>query len=261
MCWILEGVGPEIQHTSGIEWTNYLDEEKPDGSVNLVAREISDHGKIVERILWKNGARNGIQREWYKNGQAKREAPYENDLMNGVFREWNPAGALIGQYVITKGEGIIVVYNSRGELAREEHIKHNESEGLVVRRESDHLSFGWARHGVYKGKSFEIYLNGDVAEVSTMTATGEPSGVIVRFQKLNPSPFAEWFLKGRPTTAEKYAEAARDDVSLPAYYEDLNRYKEILDDSDHALAARYLAMKRVKIPLQFDAAGRPLLAE
>ena len=114
------------------------------------------NGKIAEKIVLKNGLRNGNwsqwwsngqleyeseckdgmvhgrTRYWYKNGQLKLSAFYKNNERNGLGETWYENGQLQGQiwYVDDKAQNIGKKWHENGQL----NAEVTYSDGVIIRR-------------------------------------------------------------------------------------------------------------------------------
>ncbi|QIF05569.1 toxin-antitoxin system YwqK family antitoxin [Roseimicrobium sp. ORNL1] len=227
---------------------------------NLVAIELMDHEVVVKRELLKDGKKHGIQREWHPNGRPKLEAPYREGSMEGTFKEWNENGDLVGQYSMSKGTGVVKVYDSTGRLLREDHYKNNERDGLRMERLTEIISLTWSKGGHLLGKGCDFYENGELATIGFFSNNGQPNGPVVTFSRDGTRTRASWHLSGQEVSEAQYAAVALKDPSLPRYYPDLSEYKYRVGEDMREWLEKYRTMPPVKIPLQFNQEGEPALA-
>ena len=228
---------------------------------NLIARELYDGDQLVERLLYKNGVEHGVQRQWHRNGQLSSEAPYKNGMMHGTFRHWNDGGQLIGQYEIINGNGTRKIYNTAGELVREEAIANGRGSGLRMEVSPDGAtSLIWQKKGQIIGNSFSFYSDVVLSSVICSSAEGFLHGPRVDFSRGGTVTTKQWFVNNKEVTESEYAATASSDPSLPAYFADATKYKEFVDAEVKALLEKFRKLPPVKIPLDFDQAGNPVLA-
>jgi len=230
---------------------------------NRVGSEIVARGVTLERRLFKNGQKHGVQREWYTNAQLKSERPYRDGAMDGLFRHWDEQGRLIGQYQLVKGSGLVRIYDSSGVLVEEASYKDGLSHGLTmtVSDSAQSRSFVWYENDRQLDRAYGFYEDGGALRaISYLQRSENRQGVYVRFLPTGTVVEKIWTLNGKHSTEAAYAKAAAADPTLPPYYEDATRYKEFVTDEVKALLAKYRALPKVKIPLQIDAAGNPVLA-
>lgn len=253
-------LGPLNTRNPRKKWFNYFLPGQEPSRKMMIARETYDDGHLVERKLYKDGLEHGIQREWHPNGKLKKEAPYLNGVMHGVFRHWDEAGHLIGRYLITRGAGTRVVYNPRGELAREENIASNEPDGLCMELlRSGGISIWWQKNG-HISRGFSFYADGGLMNLTLSSSEDTLQGIGVSFTHEGAVASKQWFFQNGEISEKEYEKAASSNPTLPAYYKDVSRYKEFVDAEVKALLEKYRELPRVKIPLEFDQAGNPVLA-
>jgi hypothetical protein len=71
----------------------------------------------------------------------------------------------------------------------------------------------------------------------------------------------KWYLRNKEVDESAYAAAAAKDPSLPMYYVDVADYKQWVVGPIKEALDHYQAMPRVKIPLEFDEHGNPVVVK
>jgi len=217
---------------------------------NMIAIELVQNGVLVKRELLKNDKKHGIQREWHLDGKPKLEAPYRDGNMEGKFKAWNARGDLIGQYTMSKGTGVVMVYDEHGRLVKEHHYKGNLRDGLRMERVGEKISLTWSKEGLLIGVGYDFYENGELATLAFFSSKGEPNGPLVDFSSKGTLTKMLWYLDGRKVQEAEYAAAALADPGLPTYRADGNQYKQMVRENVRVLVEKYRTLPRVKIPLQ-----------
>jgi antitoxin component YwqK of YwqJK toxin-antitoxin module len=239
-----DGVIPDWKHPEpmGKEWFN-------------------QNGVLVSRELFKNGVKHGVQRKWYPNGQLESEKPYKNGSMEGVFRVWDERGQLIAQYALHQGTGVVSVYNSSGQLAKNRHYDHNAEDGPQMERsEQGEIVLYGMKKGKTIGPVFGFFANGSYCYISFFSENGLRVGPYIRFKQDGSVQTISWCVDGLEVKESDYAAAAARDPKLPPYYSDITQYKQLAGPDVHALFEKYQKVPKVKIPLEFDPAGNPVPA-
>ncbi|EDY15968.1 MORN variant repeat protein [Chthoniobacter flavus Ellin428] len=263
------------QHLTGINYVIPSNSKDPLFPRVLVGRETFDNGVLIHRELFLPNPRDiyekkhGVQREWYPNGQLKSEEPYRNGVMHGVFKTWSEKGALIGQSTIVEGTGKVEVYNEEGVLNKEINYQGNQKNGLFVSRldyrwSDDHrISLVWYKNGERVGIAYGFYEHGTLSGMNFAAKRGSYVGPAIHFDKSGAVETVKWLLVQRGSqqtvTEAEYAQAAALDPTLPPYYHEPDKYKELVSPEVRALVKHYQEM-RVKIPLEFGLDGKPILA-
>jgi len=236
------------------------------GRPELIGYEEFFHGRLTERILFRKELRFGVTRKWHTNGQLATEEPYRDDVMDGLFRQWDEQGRLVAQYILREGDGTKQIYNSSGELICENHlVKGNLSgwcTGYNKMFESRYLGFFVNNNPIGIALSFD--RDWHVTMVSWHSKDLPASmihGPQIHFKPDGTLAYAKWYLNGKKVTEAEYAKEAAKDSSLPPYYVDTTKYREINDSEARTMMLHYKNLPRVKIPLEFDANGNPLPAE
>jgi len=218
---------------------------------------------------------HGVQREWYLNGQLKSESPYRMNRPDGLFREWDEQGRLIAQYQISNGKGVRRNYNSNGVLVREAVLDDGDENGpIYAYYPRTQRVFGQMKNGMYTGAIF-VFTGNKLLEFKNRNGEGVPHGPQIQFdlrspeQKANPElgggfSYAggetRWLVNGFKVSEDEYAKAAAAEKTLLPYFKDVERYREYVTPEIKALLKKYMEMPRVKIPLEFDARGEPVVA-
>ena len=247
----------------GKKWVTYFLPNLEPSANSLIASETYDGERLIERALYKDGFKHGVQREWYRNGQLRTEAPYKNGVMHGTFRIWNELGHLIAQYEMMNGAGRVKIYSDNGELVRENQIENSVGNGLsmeVHARDSTRSLF-WQKDGEVFGKSFGFCANGKLRHLICYSTDHIPHGPYISFSEEGISTEKKWFVDGSEVSESEYAVAAAKNPALPPYYEDAAKYREFTNGEVKALLEKYGNLPRVKIPLEFDKSGNPILAQ
>jgi len=223
-------------------------------------------GHLVGRVLIRKQLRFGVTRKWHENGQLASEEPYRDDVMDGLFRQWDDQGRLVAQYIIRNGDGTKRIYNSLGEMIREEHLVKGKLDGWCTAYSEIHGA-RWVAFFV-NGKASGITLDFD-RDWHTLKISWHPNnipetnlhGPQISFLPDGTVANAKWYLNGKKVSEVEYASAAAKDTSLPPYYIDKTKYREINDSEARTVVQHYKNLPRVKIPLEFDAQGNPVPAE
>ncbi len=235
---------------------------------DIIGIEYYQDGKLVGRNLYKGGdTKHGIQREWYPNGQLKSVQPYKDGQMNGVFQMWDEKGQLISQDTIDNGNGIQRIFDDDGVLVKERQYVNGSGVAFSAERYSlgnpsmppFAIAFDWeaviANHQV--GYAYNFFSTGEL-EGTTNSAPDGTNGPVPDYYVPSNS---KWYIHGKSVTPEEYAAAAAQDPSLPPYFADVRKYKDYFVTPElWSIFLHYLNMPRVKIPLEFDAQGRYVLA-
>ena len=264
-------VGPVTGRDPDLEWYNYTEPGAKNSLENVIGRECYFKGQLIERELFKrptsvrfggySSIKHGVQQTWHRNGVKASESPYKNGKMDGVFREWNDAGQLIGHYKMADGTGTKRIYNADGTLQKEEHFETGRRDGTFFEAGSTQVTLLWAREGHVIGKAFSFDATGEVRSIICYSSEGIPHGPGLSFSQSGTVITKEWYVKERAVTESQYQVAASIDPTLPPYYADARKYKEFATPEVKALLKKYLNLPRVKIPLEFDKAGNPILAQ
>ena len=249
----------------GEKYYNYFPVGAAITSKNRIATEMYYKGVLIQRKLFKNELKYGIQRQWYTNGQLKSEEPYNLDVMDGTFRHWNQKGQLVGEYEMNHGTGTRRIYDDDGVLMREEPFVNNRNDGMLMAvSEIMHIrSLVPYKNGQTINQAFDFYPDDTLDGVTFLLWTDYPNpmaGFSVDFNQQGNIKSKNWILNYDVVTEEEYAKAAAQDKTLPPYYADAQRYKEFVTPEIKAILLKYRTMPRVKIPLEFDALGNPVLA-
>ena len=263
------------QHLTGINYVIPSNSKDPLFPHVLVGRETFDNGVLIHRELYLPHResylpiekKHGVQREWYLNGQLKSEEPYRDGVMHGVFKTWSEKGALIGQSTIVEGTGKLEVYDEEGVLTKEINYQGNRENGLFVSRldypEDHRISLVWFKKGERVGIAYGFYEDGTLSGMNFAAKRGSYVGPAIHFDKSGAVETVKWLLVQRGSqqtvTEAEYAQAAALDPTLPPYYHEPDKYKELVSPEVRALVKHYQEM-RVKIPLEFGPDGKPLLA-
>lgn len=236
---------------------NYFPSDAEVSAKNVIGRETYYDQQLVDRELYKNGERHGVQREWYPNGTLKSESPYKDGAMDGAFNYWNEKGELVGQYEINNGLGTKKIYDGSGLLVIEQELKDSLPNGLTmeVSKISKIRTVVWMKNGNSTGIGYSFYSDDSPYLIAWA------QGPLIYFAKDGAVSQKVWQIKGREVSETEYATAASSDPSLPPYYADGNQYKRMVGEDVRALLEKYRTMPRVKIPLQFDQNGNPVLAQ
>ena len=253
----------------------------------LVAMEyftkVGGEEKLVKRELYKKepldrvmpNYLHGVKREWYINGQLKSEEPYRMHVRDGLFRHWDEKGNLVGQYQINNGDGVLKIYNSKGQLLKEEHYKNNHVDGFKYEfyPPSEYV-FGRLEQDNYQGPTVH-YLGKRIVSMRFFGPDGRIHGPSVEFDLRNEEEKKDpdlgnglayagearrWYVDSRKVSEAEYAQAAATDKTLPPYFADIEQYKQFVTPEVFTLAEKYRTAPRIKIPLEFDANGEPVLA-
>lgn len=228
----------------------------------LIGREIYHADILISREIFNEGKRHGIWRKWHRNGHLASEAPYDTGDMNGVFRHWSESGKLIGQYEIVNGKGLKRIYNESGELVDEQSIESNKPNGLLMEYFANDgtRSLVWQKDGNNVGNAFSFYRTGNVMGITCHSSEGGLLGPHLGFSPTGSLTKNAWYIRGKEVSESAYAGAAASDPRLPPYYSDATEYKQFVNAEVRALLEKYRTMPRVKIPLEFDEHGNPVLA-
>lgn len=62
-----------------------------------VGFEMSEDGRLVSEIEFRDGMKNGMSREWSCDGKLVFEHCYVNNTRHGPQREWSDSGALVSE--------------------------------------------------------------------------------------------------------------------------------------------------------------------
>jgi len=228
---------------------------------NLIAIEVVCNEVLVKRDLFKNGKKHGVQREWYPDARPKLESPYKDGRMDGVFKRWSEQGNLVGQYTMLDGMGTAIVYDNVGQLSLEDSYKNNQRDGLGVERVLNVLSLTWSKAGQLVGWGYGFYENGELADLAFFSSDGQPNGPVINFSNNGTVIKKVWYLSGREVSEDEYKAATESNSNLPIYRADVAQYREGVGDEVRAVFEKYAKMPLVKIPLQFDREGKPVLAK
>lgn len=232
---------------------------------NILAIEDYRNHVLVERNFLKDGMLHGVQRKWFPNGKQKSEEPYQNGKRDGICKVWGQGGALLGQYSMSKGTGVVMVYNVAGQLVREEHFNDNFPEGLQMELYDGVVTYSWIKNRVRQGTIFGFFVStGRIATMGFVSSEGLEVGPRIAFTDQGVFQTVSWHLgrmDGKLVTAEEYAAAQAANPLLPPYYADINDYKKFIKKEVQHLIENYRKMPPVKIPLEFANDGKPVLAK
>jgi len=242
----------------------------------MIASEMYDSGQLVKRELFKptpsgvrvpfnsGPVRHGVEQTWHKNGVKAKDSPYQDGKMHGTFREWNDAGQLVGQYEMRDGTGTKMIYNDNGTLKREEQFEKGRQHGILM----DVPDFGksrvillWNKDGHILGKAFSFFPPDQSKGITCYSSEGDLHGPALEFSQSGALIYQAWYVKAVKVTESEYEAAASRDPTLPPYYADATKYKEFATPEVKAILKKYRDLPRVKIPLEFDKTGKPVLAQ
>ncbi len=239
----------------------------------FVGKEVFYRKQLIERCLYKGmnsyGMQklHGVQRKWFKNGILKSEEPYKDDVMHGHFRYWNEQGQRIGDNVILDGRGTIRIYDDQGVLVKEREFKNSQPDGLSMEMFGELRRMMWFKNGRLYGKELTFYPNNALSRLTTClpeefttTSFSSRHGPWIRFSKEGLVTEKQWYVNEKEVTESAYAQAAKKDSTLLPHHADAREYLNVVDDKVKALLDRYTQMPRVKIPLELDREGHPVLA-
>lgn len=235
-------------------------------SENMVASEEFEDAKmahLIKRNLYKNGLMHGVQREWHENGLLSRESPYKEGVMHGTFRKWDEAGNLVARYDIQIGKGTKKIYDSNGRLAEHCEIVNGEPSGrsLILLRGAV-LAIGWRDHGLANKVECRFFLTGELESICFWAEGGRLNGPVAIFNAGGSTKEIEWRVGGRNVTEKEYSDiVTKASIDFPPYYSNAQKYKALVDAETKMLVDQYRKMPRVKIPLEFDKDGNPVIAK
>lgn len=233
-----------------------------------IGREWFQGGVLTRRALFKGEKKHGVQREWYRNGRLNWESPYKNGVRDGLFRHWDENGSLTAQYQMDEGDGTERIYDLEGTLISERGYKGNELDGLAmeletgtrIRSEKRIRSLVWYRRGVQVGRGYGFYPDEAVASLSWLTDEGLLQGPAIDFRAGGEVSHKAWFIREKVVSEAEYSKVAAARPDLPQYFEDAQKYKGTVPDDVWELLKKYRSLPKVKIPLEFDELGNPVLA-
>ena len=255
------GQAPRI----GIPPVGIVEPEQP-GDLVAVERFAPRTKVLTERRLYKDGLSFGVWRTWHPNGQLASEEPYFQDRKDGLFRHWDEEGKLVGQYQLTMGEGHVLIYNSQGRVVHDEQISFDPNvRALSMKRYTfDEIALRWLRKRKPDGLSFSFYGDDSLEHIASWVYLPNRDvishGPFIKFDEKGAVTMKLWAIMGDDVDEKAYAAAAAEDPTLPPYFADANQYKTMVTPEAKALLKHYREMPPVKIPLEFDANGQPLLA-
>lgn len=172
---------------------------------------------------------------------------------------WNERGILVADFRMNMGNGIERIYDEQGILRSEERLTGEKQDGLSFKRREDSLAFGWPKNGASNGIYYIFYLDGTIHTIG-WTIHGFPA-CSIRFDRDGSLLSKSYYINGNKVGDADYARAAASDSTLPPYYPDVGRYKELVGNDTKAIFDRYSSMPRVRMPLQLDEQGLPLPAD
>jgi len=108
--------------------------------------------------------------------------------------------------------------------------------------------------------SYAFYFDGTVASISFAKDTGSRHGPRIHYDKAGNVTSSKWFVGDEEVTSAAYQQAAAADSSLPAYFADATRYKDLVENRALIELQRSRQVPKVRIPLQFDQSGNPIAA-
>ncbi len=213
-----------------------------------------------QQILMRDGRRHGVQRKWHSNGQLAEESPYRRGLMHGRFRRWSPEGALIADYQMVDGNGREVIYRLSGWIESEREYRDNQTEGLHCDAyPNGKLRYcGWTK----RESSWKFHeISCEYYESGPFRALYVEGGPTLEFKPDGSLATVKWRLDGRDVTEQEFARYTADSRGGgPPYFSDPLKYKELIPEKFAAVKRRYDQARQVKIPLELDAQGVPMLA-
>jgi antitoxin component YwqK of YwqJK toxin-antitoxin module len=229
--------------------------------VPVIAREEFYDGHLVKRQLFRNGKNHGVWRTWHPNGQLASEEPYCDGVMDGLFRHWDESGKLIAQYIIRSGNGTRRIYDTKGRLIREVEFVNSMPNGISMTYDEQFSdrTIVWKKNGAVVGNAFSFYPDGSLKGITSYSAIGASNGPSVDFSAGGAVLRKEWYLRKKQVDESTYAAAAAKDPSLPVYYVNAADYKKWVVGPIKEALDHYQAMPRVKIPLEFDEHGNPVV--
>ena len=115
--------------------------------------------------------------------------------------------------------------------------------------------FGRFSKGDVVGADFAFYEGGAILRI------GFANGPIIDFDEKGEVSQKRWIVQGKNVSETEYALAAEHDSSMPPYYSDATQYKRFLSKDFMVFWQKYHEMAPVKIPLEFDESGNPVLAK
>jgi antitoxin component YwqK of YwqJK toxin-antitoxin module len=264
-------VGPITTRDFDVTYYNYFLPGTDFSRENMVGRESYFKGQLIDRELFKpypKDASNlfttlhGVRQTWHRSGVKASESPYRNGKMDGLFRVWNEAGQLIGQYMMHQGTGTKRIYNSDGALQREEHFEQGRATGVYFALLQDgEVALLWKKDGHSAGSSFKFDKSDEIGRVTCYSPEGGLHGPALSFSQSGAVVSTTWYVNESKVSESEYKTAASTDATLPPYNENPARYKELATPEVKAVLKKYRNAPRVKIPLEFDTTGDPVLAQ
>lgn len=112
------------------------------GYADGLATYFNNEGKLIERVYYKTGIKNGMDKIYYANRTIKIWANYKNGKLDGWQNYFTPEGKLQGKMYYKKGKltnGFCIAYSDKGKLKKTlstEQIAQNEENKLFLCSES-----------------------------------------------------------------------------------------------------------------------------
>ncbi len=112
------------------------------GYADGLATYFNNEGKLMERVYYKTGIKNGMDKIYYANRTIKIWANYKNGKLDGWQNYFTPEGKLQGKMYYKKGKltnGFCIAYSDKGKLKKTlstEQIAQNEENKLFLCSES-----------------------------------------------------------------------------------------------------------------------------
>lgn len=223
--------------------------------------------QLVVRQLYRSGKKHGVQRTWHRNGQLASEAPYRDGVMDGIFRFWNKSGQLIAQYTISAGNGTLRKYSSDGFLIEEKEFTNNKLNGIWMEYDelSRNRSIHWTQNGKIVGIAYSFFSDDLLRSIVSFEASETMydsfyHGPFLEFSADGAIRTKKWYVHNHIVNESTYATKVVEDTSLPPYYANTEKYKQLVTNTVKAALNRYRTIPRVKIPLELDQHGDPVLA-
>jgi antitoxin component YwqK of YwqJK toxin-antitoxin module len=219
-------------------------------------------GARVKMNLFRKGKKHGVQLEWHPNGQMSAAIPYRDGVLDGVCMHWSEQGQLVGCYKIDSGKGIRLVYHSNGVLKEKTELENGLRHGEVWEffDNGNVRTFGsWQRDRLIDMHYGFHYDDGSIRAIAKFDNNGKYHGLYVEYEHTAKLKDLALYLHGQQVTADEYRKACETDKTLPAYEQDPQDYKKLLDDESKRRIAAFKVQPRVKIPVPIPEEWRDIL--
>jgi antitoxin component YwqK of YwqJK toxin-antitoxin module len=178
-----------------------------------------ENGAIAEQAQYEQGQMHGISARWHaRNGTLASLGHYEHGLMHGTFHQWSESGALLGSFVMDRGNGVFTVWHENGGKALE---------GAYVDGKKDGVWQQWASYGELLG-SYTMHHGTGVER--TWLARRVLGAETTYEDGVLHGPVRGWHADGIPAMTGQHVRGQRDGTWIYFDAQGPPRYREIYQD-------------------------------